>query len=77
MEKLSEAGYKIDKEAVALYKLYEKMFGNVKGFENISQYSTSELEFLSKCSKSLTKMSKYSKYALLASAFAIDSKVGN
>ncbi|MCM1500844.1 MAG: hypothetical protein NC124_20490, partial [Clostridium sp.] len=71
VEKLSEAGYKIDKEAVALYKLYERMFGNVKGFENIIQYSTSDLEFLSKCSKSLTKMGKYSNYVLLASAFAV------
>ena len=71
VEKLSEAGYKIDKETIALYKLYEKMFGNVKGFESISQYSTSELEFLSKCSKSLSKMGKYSDYVLLASAFAV------
>ncbi|MDE5965451.1 MAG: hypothetical protein K2G89_01270, partial [Lachnospiraceae bacterium] len=71
VEKLSEAGYKIDKEAVALYKLYEKMFGKLKGFENIGQYTTGELEILSAYSKSLTKMSKYSNYVLLAGAFAV------
>lgn len=57
VDELAEAGYKIDKQSVALFKLYNKVCKKVSGKgTDISKLSTSEINKLTKYSKALSKV---------------------
>ena len=57
VDELAEAGYKIDKQSVALFKLYNKVCEKIPGKgTDISKLSTSEIDKLTKCSNALSKI---------------------
>ncbi|MCM1180374.1 MAG: hypothetical protein NC347_08975, partial [Clostridium sp.] len=56
VDELAEAGYKIDKQSVALYKLYGMIYNKVTGLEfDVSSLSTSNINAFATFSKFLSK----------------------
>ena len=54
---MAEAGYKIDKQSVALFKFYKSLCNKFLGKEvNLTDLSTTEMNRLSNCSKALSKV---------------------
>ena len=57
VDKISEAGYKIDKQSVALLRLYDRICKKVSGKEiDIGEMSTTEIKNLVKYSKAISKV---------------------
>lgn len=68
VDKLAELGIEVDKRTMALYKFYENAFGDLKGFEGITNYGVTEIETISKWAKSLENIKGYSNGVLVVSA---------
>ena len=57
VDEMAEAGYKIDKQSVALFKFYKTLCNKVSGKEvNLTDLSATEINRLSNCSKALSKI---------------------